>query len=344
MEKFTLAPDGVDPAKVPTRTLYSGARIPAIGLGTFGSDRFTADQVAAAVRGAIAVGYRHIDCASVYGNEPQIGAVLQEVLDSGAVKREDLWITSKVWNDMHGKGDVLLSCARSLRDLRLDYLDLYLVHWPFPNYHAPGCDVTSRSPDARPYIHDEFMSTWRQMERLVEMGLVRHIGTSNMTIPKMELLLRDAKIKPACNEMELHPHFQQPEFFRYCMDHHIQPIGFCPVGSPTRPDRDKTETDTVDIEDPVVKRIAARLGVHPAVVCVKWAVQRGQIPIPFSVHRNEYLSNLQCTVSPPLTDDDMNALGQIDKNCRLIKGQVFLWKEGQSWEDLWDVDGHITPP
>ena len=128
------------------------------------------------------------------------------------------------------------------------------------------------------------------------------------------------------------------------MDHHIQPIGFCPVGSPTRPDRDKTETDTVDIEDPVVKRIAARLGVHPAVVCVKWAVQRGQIPIPFSVHRNEYLSNLQCTVSPPLTDDDMNALGQIDKNCRLIKGQVFLWKEGQSWEDLWDVDGHITPP
>ena len=344
MEKFTLAPDGVDPAKVPTRTLYSGARIPAIGLGTFGSDRFTADQVAAAVRGAIAVGYRHIDCASVYGNEPQIGAVLQEVLDSGAVKREDLWITSKVWNDMHGKGDVLLSCARSLRDLRLDYLDLYLVHWPFPNYHAPGCDVTSRSPDARPYIHDEFMSTWRQMERLVEMGLVRHIGTSNMTIPKMELLLRDAKIKPACNEMELHPHFQQPEFFRYCMDHHIQPIGFCPVGSPTRPDRDKPETDTVDIEDPVVKRIAARLGVHPAVVCVKWAVQRGQIPIPFSVHRNEYLSNLQCTVSPPLTDDDMNALGQIDKNCRLIKGQVFLWKEGQSWEDLWDVDGHITPP
>ena len=182
MEKFTLAPDGVDPAKVPTRTLYSGARIPAIGLGTFGSDRFTADQVAAAVRGAIAVGYRHIDCASVYGNEPQIGAVLQEVLDSGAVKREDLWITSKVWNDMHGKGDVLLSCARSLRDLRLDYLDLYLVHWPFPNYHAPGCDVTSRSPDARPYIHDEFMSTWRQMERLVDMGLVRHIGTSNMTI------------------------------------------------------------------------------------------------------------------------------------------------------------------
>ncbi|MBE0535170.1 MAG: aldo/keto reductase [Phycisphaerae bacterium] len=344
MEKFTLAPDGVNPAAVPARTLCTGARIPAIGLGTFGSDRFTPAQVAAAVKGAVSVGYRHIDCASVYGNEPQIGAALGEVLDGGSITRQDLWITSKVWNDMHGKGDVLLSCARSLRDLRLDYLDLYLVHWPFPNFHAPGCDVTSRSPDARPYIHDEFMKTWRQMERLVEMRLVRHIGTSNMTIPKMKLLLRDARIQPACNEMELHPHFQQPEFFHFCTDHGIQPIGFCPIGSPTRPDRDKTETDSVDIDDPVVKRIAVRLGVHPAVVCVKWAVQRGQIPIPFSVHRNEYLGNLQSTVSPPLTDEDMQALAKIDKGCRLIKGQVFLWKDNQSWEDLWDGDGEITPP
>jgi len=344
MEKFALATDGIDPARIPARTLYTGARIPAIGLGTFGSDRFTADQVAAAVRGAIAAGYRHIDCASVYGNEPQIGAAFAEVLGSGAIARQDLWITSKVWNDMHGQGDVLLSCARSLRDLRLDYLDLYLVHWPFPNYHAPGCDVTSRSHDARPYIHDEFMRTWRQMERLVEMGLVRHIGTSNMTIAKMKLLLRDAKIKPACNEMELHPHFQQPEFFRFCLDHHIQPIGFCPIGSPTRPDRDKTESDTVDIEDPIVKGVAARLGVHPAVVCVKWAVQRGQIPIPFSVHRNEYFGNLQCTVSPSLTDAEMKALSEIDRNCRLIKGQVFLWKDNQDWQDLWDPTGQITPP
>ncbi len=344
MVKFTLAPDAVDPAAVPVRTLYTGSHIPAIGLGTFGSDRFSADQVAQAVKGAIAVGYRHIDCASVYGNEPRIGAALAEVLDSGTVKRQDLWITSKVWNDMHGRGDVLLSCARSLRDLRLEYLDLYLVHWPFPNFHAPGCDVSSRSPDARPYIHEEFMNTWRQMERLVEMGLVRHIGTSNMTIPKMEMLLRDAKIRPACNEMELHPHFQQPELFQFCLERCIQPIGFCPIGSPTRPDRDKTESDTVDLEDPVVKDIAARLGVHPAVVCVKWAVQRGQIPIPFSIHRNEYLSNLQCTVSPPLTDTEMKALSEIDKNCRLIKGQVFLWKDNQNWQDLWDPNGQITPP
>ena len=127
------------------------------------------------------------------------------------------------------------------------------------------------------------MKTWRQMEKLVEMGLVRHIGTSNMTIPKLKLLLRDAKIKPAANEMELHPHFQQPEFFKFCIDNQIAPIGFAPIGSPTRPDRDRTPDDTVDIEDPVIVKIANRLNVHPAVICVKWAVQRGQIPIPFSV-------------------------------------------------------------
>ena len=124
------------------------------------------------------------------------------------------------------------------------------------------------------------MKTWRQMEKLVEMGLVRHIGTSNVTIPKLKLLLRDAKIKPAANEMELHPHFQQPEFFKFCIDNKIAPIGFAPIGSPTRPDRDKTPEDTVDIEDPVIVKIAKRLNVHPAVICVKWAVQRGQIPYP----------------------------------------------------------------
>ena len=174
------------------------------------------------------------------------------------------------------------------RDLQLDYLDLYLVHWPFPNYHPPGCDVASRSPDARPYIHENFMKTWRQMEALVDRGLVRHIGTSNMTIPKLRLVLRDARIKPACNEMELHPHFQQPELFRYVVDHGIVPIGYCPIGSPNRPERDRTETDTVDIEDPVIVRIAERLGVHPGIVCIKWAVQRGQVPIPFSVKRPQY--------------------------------------------------------
>jgi alcohol dehydrogenase (NADP+) len=147
----------VDPANVPRKTLYTGATLPAVGLGTFGSDHVSAAQIAEAVKGAAAAGYRHFDCASIYGNEAEIGAALQEILRSG-IKREDLWITSKLWNDKHGEDQVIASCRQSLADLRLDYLDLYLVHWPFPNFHPPGCDVSSRSADAKPYIHE---TTWR---------------------------------------------------------------------------------------------------------------------------------------------------------------------------------------
>jgi alcohol dehydrogenase (NADP+) len=332
---------GVDPGRVPQRRLYTGALMPALGLGTFGSDHASADEVAEAVKGAAAVGYRHFDCASVYQNEKQIGRAFGEVLKAG-IRREELWITSKVWNDRHD--DVLASCRQSLADLQLNYLDMYLVHWPFPNYHPPHCDVTSRSPHAQPYIHENFMKVWRQMEKLVDLGLTRHIGTSNMTIPKLRLVLRDARIKPAVNEMELHPHFQQPALFDFVRAHGLEPVGYSPLGSPARPERDRTPEDSVDIEDPVIVGIARRLGVHPAVVCVKWAVQRGETPIPFSTQRAHYLSNLRGVVSEPLTEEEMRAIAGIDRNCRLIKGQVFLWKEGQTWEDLWDRNGEITPP
>jgi alcohol dehydrogenase (NADP+) len=334
------APDGLDPASIPQRKLYTGATMPAIGLGTFGSDHVSADEIAAAVEGAISVGYRHLDCASVYGNEDRIGATLRKLF-AGGLRREEMWIVSKLWNDKHAEADVVPSCRKSLADLQLEYLDMYLVHWPFPNFHPPGCSVESRSPDSKPYIHESFMKTWRQMEKLVDLGLVRHIGTSNMTIPKLKLLLRDARIKPAINEMELHPHFQQPELFEFVRAQGIQPVGYSPIGSPARPERDRTPEDTVDIEDPVIVAIAKRLGVHPAGVCVKWAVQRGQTPIPLSTKRRNYLANLAATVSAPLTDAEMQAIAGIDKNCRLIKGQVFLWRDNQPWEDLWDLDGEI---
>lgn len=340
LERPFLAPDGIDPELVPKRSLYTGAQIPAIGLGTFGSDRVSAGCVAQAVEGAISVGYRHLDCASVYGNEDRIGSVLDCRFASG-LRREELWITSKLWNDKHGEDDVIPSCRKSIADLKCRYLDAYLVHWPFPNFHPPGCTVESRSADARPYIHENFMKTWRQMEKLVDLGLVRHIGTSNMTIPKLELLLRDARIQPAVNEMELHPHFQQPELFEYARRHGIQPIGYSPVGSPGRPERDRTAEDTVDIEDPVIVAIANRLGLHPAVVCIKWAIQRGQVPIPQSAERAHYLANLRAAASEPLTAEEMQAIAALDRNCRLIKGQVFLWKADQRWEDLWDLDGVI---
>ena len=326
---------------VPHRRLASGALMPAMGLGTFGSDHVSADQVAAAVEDALAIGYRHIDCASVYGNEGCIGKAFDSAFRAG-LRREDVWIVSKLWNDKHAESDVIESCRQSLADLQLDYLDMYLVHWPFPNFHPPGCDVESRSADARPYIHDNFMRTWRQMEKLVDLGLVRHIGTSNMTIPKLELLLRDARIRPAVNEMELHPHFQQPELFAYVRSQGIEPVGYSPLGSPGRPERDRTADDTVDLEDPVLVEIARRLGVHPAWVAIRWAVQRGQTPIPFSVNPRNYRANLEAAAGAPLSDGDMAAIAAIDRNCRLIKGQVFLWKQEQNWEDLWDLNGTIT--
>lgn len=326
-----------DPDLIPGIYLSDGGKIPVIGLGTFGSDSVEPETVAATIRKAILAGYRHIDCASVYGNEANIGPTLNEIFKSGIINREDLWITSKLWNDKHD--DVEASCRKSLADLQLDYLDLYLIHWPVPNYHPPKCDVNMRNPNAKPYIHDNYMNTWQQMESLVEKGLVKRIGTSNMTIPKLKLLLRDAKIRPAFNEMELHPHFQQPELFEFCQYNNIQPIAYCPLGSPGRPERDRTPEDTVDLEDQVITEIAERHHVTPAQVAIKWAIQRGQIPIPFSV--NHFNENIEAAVKVVLTDKDMEDIAKIDKNCRLIKGQVFLWKDNQSWEDLWDIDGEI---
>lgn len=331
----------VDPKTVPQKTLHSGDTLPAIGLGTFGSDSVTADEIADAVRGAAEVGYRHFDCASVYGNEKEIGEALKDIMASG-VPREDLWITSKLWNDKHAEGDVIPAFEQSLSDLGLEYLDLYLIHWPFPNYHAPGVSVDSRDHNAKPYIHESYMKTWRQLEKLVDEGRVKNIGTSNMTVAKLELLLRNCRIKPAVNEMELHPHFQQPELFNYVVSKDIQAIGFSPIGSPNRPARDTTPEDTSPTQDHVIMHIAKRLGVHPAVVCLKWAVQRGQIPIPFSTTPRNYTANLHGILSEPLSDEDMKAINGIDKNCRLIKGQVFLWKEDQDWRDLWDEDGTIS--
>lgn len=334
----TLKP--VHPALVPKVTFYNGSQIPVVGLGTFGSDNYGPEQVATAVKQAIALGYRHLDCASIYGNEKEIGAALKEVFAAGIVTRQELWITSKVWNNMHN--DVIGSCQRSMADLGVDYLDLYLVHWPFPNHHATGVTVDSRDPHAVPYIHENYLKTWRKMEKLVEMGLVRNIGTSNMTIAKMQLLLRDCRIKPVVNEMEMHPHFQQPELFDYLESNDIRAIGFCPIGSPGRPERDKTPEDTIPMEDPIILDIADKHGIHPALVCVKWAAQNGQIPIPFSVKPEKFMANLRCVTEDPLTVEEMAAIKTINKRNRFIKGQVFTWVTANDWHDLWDEDGIIA--
>lgn len=332
----------IDPAMVPQRTLYTGAKMPAMGIGTFGSDRVDSDTVSAAVEGAIRAGYRSIDGAACYGNEKEIGKVYKKLFEEGVVKREELFITSKVWNDMHGEGDILLACAKTLKDLQLDYLDMYYVHWPFPNYHAPGCTVEARNPDSVPFAVERFMKTWKQMERLVDMGLVKHIGFSNMTIPKMEAVLPLCRIKPAAIEMELHPCFQQQELMEYCLERGMAVVGYCPLGSPQRPERDILPEDIADMEEPELKKIAEAHGVHPALICLKWAYQRGTTPIPFSVKEKNYVANLKSIMEDPLTDEEMEIIKGLEKGNRLVKGQVFLWEGAKGWEDLWDLDGTIT--
>ena len=327
-------------AKLPRKYLSDGSSIPAIGLGTFGADVVSPSEVQQAVEFAIRVGYRHIDCASIYGNEPEIGSVLAQLQKEQVVKREQLWITSKVWNDMHH--NVRSACEQSLRDLQLDYLDLYLIHWPFANHHAKGVSKDSRDPAAKPYSHEAYLSTWRQMEELQKTGLVRYIGTSNMSMAKLKLLLRDSDIKPVFNQIELHPHFQQPELFDYMILSGILPVAYSPIGAPGRPERDRTTEDTVVMEDPILVEIAEKNRLHPAQICLKWAIQRGQIPIPFSSKYKNIYANLEAASLAPLSTEDMATLAQIDKNSRLIKGEVFLWRPNQSWQDLWDLNGVIA--
>lgn len=331
---------GIDASKVPQITLNTGDKVPCMGMGTFGSDRFTADEVSNAVAGAIRVGYRMFDCAACYGNEDQIGEVFQKAFDEGVVERKELYIMTKVWNDMHR--EVEKSCRKSIADLKCNYIDLFFIHWPFPNYHAPHCDVDSRNPDSKPFSVEEFMDTYRQCEKLVDAGLIKHIGISNMTIPKMNAVMEQFRIKPVACEMELHPCFQQQELFDYLVEHDIQPIGFMPLGSPQRPERDMEPDDIADMQIPEFKAIAQAHGVHPAVVALKWAVQRGQIPIPFSIHEIEYVSNLQSTITEPLTEEEMKIISTLEKNNRLVKGQVFLWAGANDWHDLWDENGVIV--
>jgi alcohol dehydrogenase (NADP+) len=309
-DRFRMAQiqQAIEPAQVPSRNLATCAQMPSIGLGTFGSDHVSGAEIAVAVLDAARIGYRHFDCASVYRNEALIGETFETIWKTLS-PRKDFWITSKLWTDKHAARDV----------------------------------IDSRSPDARPYLHAEFMETWGAMERLLELGLVRNIGTSNMTVPKLELLLKDACVPPVCNEMELHPHFQQPEFVAYLLDRKIQPIGFCPLGSPGRPERDRTPSDTSPLEDPVIRAIADEHQVHPAAVCLKWAVQRGEVVIPFSINPRNYAANLHAVVEDPLTGEEMAMIASADRRCRLIKGQVFLWKKNQPWEDLWDETGIVTP-
>ena len=314
--------------------------LPAIGMGTFGSDRYDAATVAKAVEEALDVGYKLFDCASVYGNEDMIGEVFARAFAKG-VKRDEIYVMSKVWNDSHANGKVKESCVKTLRDLRLEYLDVYFMHWPFPNTHAIGCDGDSRNKQSRPFFADEFMSVWRQMEDLKREGYVKEIAMSNMTEAKLKAVLPLCKEKPFALESELHPTFAQSKLRKMCEEKGIVNIGYCPLGSPNRPERDRTPEDIADTGIKPVLDIASARGISPAQACIAWAVNNGIIPIPFSSKRCNLASNLRAA-SLKLSEEELEILNGADRGNRLIKGQVFLWEGSCDWHDLWDEDGRLA--
>ena len=318
--------------QIPSYVLQDGTLMPCMGLGTFGSDRVSARDVALAVKNGLEAGYRMFDCAACYGNEAQIGEVFRDFLETGSVPREELFIMTKVWNDMHRK--VEESCRKSIADLQCGYIDLFFIHWPFPNYHAPFCDVDARNPDSRPFSEEEFLDTYRQCEALVEKGLIRRIGLSNMTIRKLEAVWDQLRIKPAACESEIHPTFQQRELVAWLQGHGVQPVAYMPLGSPRRPERDIMPEDITDLEDEGLKRIAAAHGCSPAAVCLKWSLQLKLVPIPFSVHHGK--ENLMVTQMEDLTEEEMAQIAGMEQNNRLVKGQVFLWEGAEDWHELWD--------
>lgn len=338
---FELHPkDGVDPKDVPKRKLANGMKMPAIGLGTYSNDKYTNEEIAQAVTMALSCGYRFIDCASIYGNEAEIGVAIENALADG-LNRDELFVSSKLWNGSHAPEQVRPAIEKSLADLRLKQLDLYYIHWPFPNTHEAGASPDSRDPNAKPYDPEAYLATYRELEKALDDGLIRAIGTSNMTVPKLRLLLPEVRHRPVVNQMEMHPCFAQNDFFTYLLEEKMVPVAFCPLGSPERPERDTTLQDVAVMKQPVIVQMAKKHGVHPAQICLKWAVQRGQIPIPSSILRQHIADNIKAVVSDPLGPEEMVSLATINCDCRLIKGQVFLWETATSWKDLWDEDGQI---
>ena len=314
-----------------TFEIGNGGRIPALGLGTWKS---APGEVGAAVREAIRVGFRHVDCAPLYGNEAEIGSALASAVAAGEAKRGDLWITSKLWNSCHKREDVIPALRRTLADLQLEYLDLYLIHWPVA--HKPGVLYAKTGADFLGPDEAPIGETWAAMEEAVALGLCRNIGVSNFTVAKMERLSRTATIVPAANQVESHPYFPQDELLQYCNKHGIVFTAFAPLGSGDRPARVRNEGDPVLLDDPVVKSIAGTRGVTPAQVLLAWAVQRGTSAIPKSANPVRIAQNF-AAASLELGSDEMAAIAGIDRNYRFFKGTLWTFDGSPySQEWLWD--------
>lgn len=299
--------------------------MPGFGLGTWKSDP---GVVGAAVKTAIEqIGYRHIDCAAIYGNEKEIGTALKSVFDGGVVKREDVFLTSKLWNSNHAKDAVEPALKQTLADLQVDYLDLYLMHWP-----------VATSEDGSMVSLDEFplVETWRAMEACREKGLCKDIGVSNFSKKKLQELCEQASIKPAVNQIELHPYLQMKDVLKYGEEQGIHFTAYSPLGSKDRPASLKNDDEKPILEDPVIGEIAKKNQVSPAQILIAWALGRGTSVIPKSVSPERLKQNMEAS-DLTLKPGDMEAISKLDKHARYVDGS-FWCLEGSPYtlETLWD--------
>ena len=280
-------------------------------------------ETPALVQEAIRVGYRHLDCACDYGNEPQVGEGIAAALRAGLVRRDDLWVTSKLWNTYHEPKHVRAACERSLRDLKLDYLDLYLVHFPialafvpfdvrYPPewFHDPKAGQPAMKPIAVPYAE-----TWGAMEELQRAGLVKRIGVCNLNISALRDVLSYAAIRPAVHQIELHPYLTQPRMLRYCAQEKIALTAFSPLGAPSYLPLGMATPQENVLVDPAVTAIATRHRRTPAQIVLRWGVQRSCAVIPKTQTPARLAENL-ALFDFALTADEMAAIDKLDRRRR----------------------------
>lgn len=314
-----------------TLAFEDGDHMPMLGLGTWKSGP---GEVYEAVKGALRIGYRHIDCAPIYGNEVEVGKALSESFREGVVAREQVWITSKLWNDAHAPEDVRPALVKTLSDLQLAHLDLFLIHWPvaFPSgvvFPESGKDFVSL--DELP-----IRKTWEAMEKLVDEGLCRHIGVSNFSIAKLTDLVAGAQRKPEMNQIELHPFLQQPDMIAFCSREGIHLTAYSPLGSSDRPSALKAKDEPALLDDPTIGQIAQQRGLTPAQVLIAWAVERDTAVIPKSVHPDRMKENLdaaEVTLSP----EELQRIAGLDRQRRYVDGS-FWTVQGSPYTmaNLWD--------
>jgi len=299
-------------AKVPSLLMNNGLRIPQFGLGTWKSKP---GEVTQAVKDAIDAGYRHIDGAFAYQNENEVGEAIAAKIKEGVIKREDVFITSKLWNAFHSPNLVVPSIKKTLSLLGLEYIDLYLIHWPM-GYKEGGGLFETDANGKQLYSDVDYVNTWKQMEECVKQGLTKSIGISNFNSKQMERILAIATIKPVMNQVECHPYLNQKKLIDFCASKNILITAYSPLGSPDRPWA--KPGDPALLDDPKLNEIAKKYpGKSTAQMLIKWQVQRGTVVIPKSVTKKRIIENIDI-FDFELTKDDIKAIEAMDCNGRFL--------------------------